>query len=87
MPGRLNVQTDLLADLQTHAVVPLIHARAFDCSATRLHRRFTIDGQEVVMATHLLAAARKQILGDVAASLRDERDVVSSAIDLLWSGV
>jgi toxin CcdB len=86
-PYLLDVQANLLADLQTRVVVPLIRAGAFGRTATRLHPRFTIDGQDVVMATHLLAAVRRQILGAAVASLRDQRDIVISAIDVLWSGV
>ena len=87
IPFLLDIQANLLADLQTRVVVPLIRAGAFGRTATRLHPRFTIDGQDVVMATHLLAAVRRQILGDPVASLRDQRDIVISAIDVLWSGV
>jgi hypothetical protein len=39
------------------------------------------------MATHLVAAVRRQGLGSVVASLRNERDIVLKAIDVLWSGV
>lgn len=39
------------------------------------------------MAPHLVAAVRKETLGDAVASLRDARDIVLNAIDVLWSGV
>jgi hypothetical protein len=39
------------------------------------------------MATHLLAAVRRQALGSAIASLQQERDIVLSAIDVLRSGV
>jgi toxin CcdB len=87
MPYLLDIQANLLAGLPTRVVVPLIRAGSFGRRATRLHPQFTIDGQDVVMATHLVAAVRKQTLGDVVASLQDERDIVLSAIDVLWSGV
>jgi toxin CcdB len=87
IPFLLDIQANLLGDLQTRVVVPLIRAGSFGRRATRLHPRFTIDGQDVVMATHLVAAVRKQGLGGVVASLRNERDIVLNAIDVLWSGV
>ena len=87
IPYLLDVQANLLADLQTRVVVPLIRVDSFGRRATRLHPQFTIDGQDVVMATHLIAAVRKQVLGDAVTSLQGERDVVISAIDVLWSGV
>jgi hypothetical protein len=35
----------------------------------------------------LIAASRRSSVGGYVASLRDQRDVVISAIDVLWSGV
>ncbi len=87
IPYLLDIQADLLADLQTRVVVPLIRLRSFGRRAERLHPQFTINGLDVVMATHLVAAVRKQALGDTVASLQDERDSVLNAIDVLWSGV
>jgi len=87
IPYVLDIQANLLADLQTRVVVPLIRAGSFGRRATRLHPLFSINGEDVVMATHLVAAVRKQTLGDAIASLRDERDVMLGAINVLWSGV
>ena len=39
------------------------------------------------MATHLIAAVRRRSLGPAVRSLADRRDVIISAIDVLWSGV
>jgi len=68
-------------------VVPLIRASAFGRRATRLHPQFTIDGQDVIMATHLIAEVRKQTLGNAVTSLQSQRVAVINAIDVLWSGV
>jgi toxin CcdB len=87
IPYLLDIQPNLLADLQTRVAVPLVRAASFGRRATRLHPQFRIDGQDVVMATHLVAAVRKQTLGDVVTSLRAESDVVLNATDVLWSGV
>jgi toxin CcdB len=87
IPYLLDVQADLLSDLQTRVVVPLNQKEVFGRQATRLHPQLTIDGRDVVMATHLLAAVRRQNLGFVIASAADQRDVIISAIDVLWSGV
>jgi toxin CcdB len=87
IPYLLDIQANLLSDLQTRVVVPLIRASSFGRRAMRLHPQFTMNGQDVVMATHLVAAVRTLALGDAVASLRDERDIVFSAIDVLWSGV
>jgi toxin CcdB len=87
MPFLLDVQADLLADLATRVVVPLVRAAAFGRRAGRLHPTFNVSGQEVVMATHLIAAVRRSSMGAHVASLRDQRDVIIAAIDVLWSGV
>ena len=87
MPFLLDVQADLLSELGTRVVVPLIRAEAFGRRAARLHPTFSVAEREVVMGTHLLAAVRRQILRDPAGSLRDERDTIIAAIDVLWSGV
>ena len=86
-PFLLDVQVDLLSDLETRVVVPLVRASAFGRPAGRLHPRFTVHGQEVVMATHLLAAVRRSTLGDCVTSLSGYRDTVIGAIDVLLTGV
>jgi toxin CcdB len=91
-PGRgavflLDVQADLLSELDTRAVVPLIQVAAFGRRGRGLHPLFTVAGEDVVMATHLLAAVRRNELGPVVASLRAQRDVIIAAIDVLLSGV
>jgi toxin CcdB len=87
MPYLIDVQSNLLSDLQTRVVVPLVRAESFGRPATRLHPQFTVTGRRLVMATHLVAAVRRQALGATVASLLDQRDMVISAIDVLWSGV
>jgi toxin CcdB len=86
-PFLLDVQADLLADLDTRVVVPLVRAAAFGRPASRLHPRLVVDGQDVIMATHLLAAVRRGTLGAHVVSLVDQRDLVIGAIDVLLSGV
>lgn len=87
IPYLLDVQADLLADLETRVVIPLIQVQAFGRRASRLHPVFAVEKHRVVMATHLIAAVRRQSLGATITSLADQRDIVISAIDVLWSGV
>ncbi|HYZ21338.1 MAG TPA: CcdB family protein [Rhodopila sp.] len=87
IPYLLDVQADLLDDLQTRVVVPLIRADTFGRRADRLHPVFEVEGTKVVMATHLIAAIRRHALGTAVASVRDQRDLIVNAIDVLWSGV
>ena len=87
IPWLIDVQSNLLSDLETRVVVPLIRATAFGRRAARLHPAFVVDGDDVVLATHLIAAIRKRSLGPAVASLSGQRDAVLSALDVLWSGV
>jgi toxin CcdB len=87
IPYLLDVQANLLSDLKTRVVVPLIRAEAFGQKAVRLHPGFTVDAQAVVMGTHLIAAVSKRGLGEVVVNISDQRDAIISAIDVLWSGV
>ena len=87
IPFLLDVQSDLLSGLETRVVIPLVRRGAFGRPASRLHPVFSIADEQVVMATHLLAAVRRRFLGAPVASLDDQRDIIIAAIDVLWSGV
>lgn len=87
IPYLLDIRSNLLSDLATRVVVPLIRADAFGRPASRLHPTFTLDGERLVMATHLLAAVRARSLGEAVVSLDDHRDAIINAIDVLWAGV
>lgn len=87
IPYLIDVQANLLSELPTRVVVPLIRAGDFGRPVTRLHPVFTIEGERVVMATHLIAALRRPELGTAITSLSDQRDAIIGAIDVLWSGV
>jgi toxin CcdB len=87
IPYLIDVQTDLLSELDTRVVVPLVRSTSLGRPVSRLHPVFTVEGQRVVMATHLVAAVRRGVLGASVASLSDQRDVIIGAIDVLWSGV
>ena len=45
IPYLLDVQADLLSDLDTRVVVPLVRASAFGRSATRPHPDCSSDGE------------------------------------------
>ena len=87
IPYLVDVQNDLLSGLETRVVAPLVLATSFGRPVSRLHPIFAVEGQRVVMATHLLAAVRRGTLGPSVASLLDQREVIIAAIDVLWSGV
>ena len=85
-PYLLDIQIDLLAHLSTRVAVPLIRRNAIT-AARRLHPIFTVEGQEVVMATADLAAIRRAELGERVGSLADRRDDIIAAVDFLITGI
>ncbi len=86
-PYLLDIQADLLADLDTRVVVPLVTMGAFGRRAGGLHPVFSIEGEQVVLATHLAAAVRRNELGLPVISFRTKRDEIIRAVDTLLAGV
>ncbi|SLN76311.1 CcdB family protein [Ruegeria meonggei] len=82
----LDVQTDLLSDLNTRVVVPLLPKTKAPKPATRLNPVFEINGEHVVMATHFLAAVPVGILKSQVCDLKDEFEQITVAVDMLMQG-
>ena len=82
----LDVQTDLLSDLNTRVVVPLLPKSRAPKPATRLNPVFDIDGHSVVMVTQFLAAVPVGILKSPIGNLSEEFDTVTTAVDMLMQG-
>jgi toxin CcdB len=82
----LDVQSELLDQLRTRVVIPLLSRDAVPPGMRDLHPRLVVDGAEMVAATQLLAAVRRQDLGPVVANAADARDTITRALDLLLTG-
>lgn len=82
----LDVQTDLLSDLNTRIVVPLLPTSNAPKPATRLNPIFDIEGQSVVMVTQFLAAVPIGLLKSSVGNLSEEFDTVTTAVDMLMQG-
>ena len=81
-------QADLLSHLSTRFVIPMVSdAPAAASGGSRLTPLFEIDGEQYVLATHYAASVPARDLGEVVHSLADEGWRVTSAIDVLISGV
>ena len=87
VPYLLDVQANLLSALNTRVVAPLVRAQSFGRPASRLHPILDVGGDQLILATHLLAAVQRADLGVSVASLAAERDRVISAVDVLLAGV
>jgi len=87
IPYLLDVQADLLDTLATRVVVPLILAADMGLAAKHLNPQFKIKSVAVVMSTAELAGVSSRALGDKVASLKNKRDEIIAALDLLFTGI
>ena len=83
----LNVQSDLITDLNTVVVIPLLPSRSVPNALRYLHPIFPINGQPYVLVTHLLTAIPSRELSKSAGSLEPRRDEIVRALDTLLSGI
>jgi len=86
IPYLLDVQADVLADLATRVVVPLIPGSLFGKAAKHLHPEFMVEQTRVVMSTAELAGVSSRILGHKVCSLKENRDEIMAALDFLLTG-
>ncbi len=82
----LDVQTDLLSDLNTRVVVPLLPTSSAPKPATRLNPVFEFDDRPVIMVTQFMAAVPTAILKTSVGKLDEEFEKVTAAIDMLMQG-
>jgi toxin CcdB len=83
----LDIQADLLAELTTRVVVPLIPVGAVRKIAADLNPVFEVEGQRHVMLTQAVATVPKRELRQVVVSLHEHHHMVLRAIDVLLTGV
>jgi toxin CcdB len=82
----LDCQADLLAELPTRIMVPLIPAGRFERLYVRLNPVFQIDCVEFSMATQMAAAVPVRSLGECLTSLAFDRARIMDALDMLLTG-
>lgn len=87
IPFLLDVQADLLDMLSTRVVVPLVVAEEMTLAAKHLNPQFKIKGVAVVMSTAELAGVPGRSLGDKVISIKNKRDEIIAALDLLFTGI
>ena len=83
----VDCQSDLLDQLQSRFVVPLVRRSAGPKVAQRLNPCFRVHGEEFVMLTQAGAAVRRRELGPVVQSLTDRSFEITGALDVLINGV
>lgn len=86
IPYLLDVQADLLDNLATRVVVPLVTASSTGKAAKNLNPQFNIKRVSVVMSTAELAGVHQQVLGEKVCSLKEQRNEIIAALDFLFTG-
>ncbi len=86
IPYLLDLQADLLDNLSTRVVVPLITVVAMGKAAKHLNPQFKIKRITVIMSTAELAGVSQHILGDKVCSLKEHRSEIIAALDFLFTG-
>lgn len=87
MPWLLVLQADLLEDLPTRLVAPLVRSSALKVPATRLNPVMTVAGERAVMLTQQLSAVSRTSLTERVTHLNHERHRIIAAVDFLLAGV
>ncbi len=84
----LEVQSDLLSELQTTVVIPLVQQRnAKEAHLSTLHPQIEIGGQAYILRTTEVSAINKVQLANPIANVEGQyRDTVMASIDFLISG-
>ena len=86
VPYLLDLQADLLDNLATRVVVPLVAATLIGRAVKHLNPRFKIKGEAVFMSTAELAGVPRSALGEKVGSLREQRNEIIAALDFLFTG-
>ncbi len=87
-PYLLDVQTDLLRDLSTRVVVPLIKQVAKGKKEiNHLTPVIEVDGQKFLMMTPQLAGISLAELGPIAGTATQQRTEIVAALDFLITGI
>jgi toxin CcdB len=82
----LDCQADLLRDLKTRFVVPLLPEDDAPRAADRLNPVFYLGGRSYVMATQFAATVHVRELADLVGSLQREEIAITNALDMLLTG-
>ena len=82
----IDCQADLLSDLNTRLVVPLLSINDAPKPAARLNPVLPFADEQLVMATQFAATVPCSELGEPLTSLRQHDLTIGNALDMLISG-
>jgi toxin CcdB len=84
-PYLVVLQSDLVSGLSSTVVAPLVPSDQMK-GASRMNPIVNVDGKEFWLATHELFAVDRRMLRKTVASLSQERDVIITALDFVFTG-
>ena len=86
-PYLLDVQTDLLDNLATRVVVPLVASSAMPTPGRHLNPVFSIGETVLLMSTAEIAGVSTKALGKKVCSIKEYRNEIVAALDFLITGI
>jgi toxin CcdB len=86
VPYLLDIQADLLDNLTTRVVAPLVNASVVGKPIPHLNPRFNIESTAVFMSAAELAGIPIRALGKKIGSLKEQRNEIIAALDFLITG-
>lgn len=86
-PYLIDIQNDIIEMLNTRLVIPLFDSHWLQKALPeRLNPLIHINGHAFVLMTHQMASVPKSLLGKKLIHLKNEREKIKQAIDLLIDG-
>jgi toxin CcdB len=82
----MDLQADLLSDLTTRVVAPLLPLDGTLKPASNLNPLFNIDSKKYLLGVQFLAAIPNRELQDYICSLSSDEQSILKSIDMLFSG-
>jgi len=82
----LDVQSDLLRDLASRVVIPLVRLSDFGLPIKKLNPVLSIDGVDHVMATSEITGLPIKELGQSVGNLAAYRQEIKDVVDFLMDG-
>ena len=87
-PYLLNVQSDIIDELNTRMVIPLVPLATFiGRPAQRLNPVISVEGEKHLVLIQEMAAVRLAQLGEEVSDVQESRQLIKDAIDFLLDGV
>ncbi|MBR9824453.1 MAG: plasmid maintenance protein CcdB [Alphaproteobacteria bacterium] len=87
LPYLLDVQADLLSDLETRVVIPVLPQTGREAShVPRLHPVLMISGVAHMLMTPEITTVPREKLSKPVGNIAKHRDAITDALDFLFQG-